>query len=56
MKTLLYMFLIIPYVVFSQNFEKIKKSDTIYIFFKKDNGKQFHNLETPAAQSLPTLR
>lgn len=29
-------------MVFSQNFEKIKKSDTIYIYFKKDKN-QFSN-------------
>lgn len=42
--------LLIPIIVFSQKIEKIKKSDTIYVFFKKDNGKQFHNLEIPISK------
>jgi hypothetical protein len=42
MKTFLYILLIIPNMVFSQNFEKIKKADTIYIYFKKDKN-QFSN-------------
>ena len=37
--------LIIPVHISSQNLEKIKKSDTLYIFFKKDKNNQHVNEE-----------
>lgn len=36
MKFYLYILLIIPYVLFSQDLEKIKVADTIYVYFKRD--------------------
>ena len=36
MKFYLYILLIIPYILFSQDLEKIKVADTIYIYFKRD--------------------
>ncbi|WP_035635470.1 hypothetical protein, partial [Flavobacterium gilvum] len=30
----------------AQDLEKIKKADTIYIYFKKDKIKQIHHIET----------
>jgi hypothetical protein len=36
--------------IVAQDLEKIKKSDTIYIYFKEDKIKQIHHIETSRNQ------
>jgi hypothetical protein len=42
MRIYLFIYLFIPITILSQNVEKIKKADTIYVFFKRDKN-QFSN-------------
>lgn len=51
MKLLLYILLAIPHVIFSQDLNKIKASDTIYIYFKNDNINQIKNLSNNKLKS-----
>jgi hypothetical protein len=44
MKLYIYTLLIIPCLLFSQDIEKIKVTDTLYIYFKNDNVNQIKNL------------
>ncbi|RKR04679.1 hypothetical protein C8C83_4012 [Flavobacterium sp. 90] len=45
LKLFVFFLLLIPITVLSQEIEKIKKSDTIYIYFKKDKDNQHVNEE-----------
>ena len=44
MKLYLFILLIIPHILFSQDIEKIRDADTIYIYFKNDNFNQIKSL------------
>lgn len=52
MKHYLYILFIIPYVLFSQDLEKIKVEDTIYIYFKNDNINQIKILDNSKLQTF----
>jgi hypothetical protein len=46
------MLLIIPHMLFSQDLEKIKAADTIYIYFKNDNVNQIKSLANGRLKSF----
>lgn len=46
MKTILLLLIFTGKIGYSQDLEKIKKADTIYIYFKEDKTKQIHHNET----------
>jgi hypothetical protein len=52
MKFHLYILLLIPYILFSQDLEKIKIADTIYIYFKNDNVNQIKSLNNSKLRSF----
>lgn len=42
----------LPYVIFSQDLEKIKVADTIYVYFKNDNVNQIKSLTNSKLKSF----
>jgi hypothetical protein len=52
MKIHLYILLLIPCVLFSQDLKKIKVADTIYIYFKNDNVNQIKSLNNSKLKSF----
>lgn len=52
MKIIIFLILIIPSILLSQNLDKIKEADTLYVYFKNDNINQIKNLANSKFKSF----